>query len=257
MTSQDRQEIAEALRGLATTHRSLGLEMGMLSRGDPMSQGLGARWHYARADRLEQLASTAATTGVIELIGATEQQALWRWVYALTLGLAKLLLHRANEQNRALGRPGDWPAQQTWDELAGSSHGVFLERARRLAGVPHADFLEYARGARGAQFAEIAAQLYADVLERIRAVRPDAVLHATFSGRVLVHPGPLPAPYSDRWGVGFPEHTGGGNAGGTVVLTQEHLEDRALWAHECAHLITGITEHPAWLFEMPGLALNV
>lgn len=99
--------------------------------------------------------------------------------------------------------------------------------------------------------------VYLDVVDRIRDVRPEAVKHPAFSRRVYLHDGPLPAPYTTRWGVAFPEHADGGNAGGTLVLRRDHKDDLRLWAHECAHLITGITEHPAWLFGPDGLSLNV
>ena len=41
----------------------------------------------------------------------------------------------------AAAAPGEWPAQEEWDDLGGTSKSTFLHRARDRAGIPHDKFL--------------------------------------------------------------------------------------------------------------------
>lgn len=108
-----------------------------------------------------------------------------------------------------------------------------------------------------ADYLNVCDLLYGDVVARIRAVRPEAVLHPVFSRRLFVLDAPwLPSPYEGRWAVAFPEHDDGGNPGGNIVILKQYKHNHDLIAHEAAHLITRIVDHPAWLFRA-GLALNV
>ena len=99
--------------------------------------------------------------------------------------------------------------------------------------------------------------VYDATVADIKAKFPQAVKHSAFSRRVYIHPGPFPRPYTEQWGVAFPEHEDGGNPGGNIVLLRGHKNNMTLWRHESAHLITGITEHPQWLFQPSGLGLRV
>jgi|GEM_PF-5463369 len=99
--------------------------------------------------------------------------------------------------------------------------------------------------------------IYVEMVRRIAAVRPEAVVQQYWSRRLFVHPLPsLPFPYDGRWGVAFPEHADGGNAGGNLVILAGFLTHDALLRHEVAHLITRRSDHPDWLFG-PDLEMRV
>lgn len=97
--------------------------------------------------------------------------------------------------------------------------------------------------------------LYAKVVRRIAAVRPEAVIAPERTVALRVHPGPFPRPNSTGWGkvlvAGVLDPTG------TVVVRADHRHDAHLWAHEFAHAITGIPDHPDWLYAADGFSLNV
>lgn len=65
----------------------------------------------------------------------------FRWAYALLIALAKTELAK---DNLTCGK--NWPAGQQWDELVGTSHSIYLRRAREIAGIPHDEFLATVRG---------------------------------------------------------------------------------------------------------------
>lgn len=99
--------------------------------------------------------------------------------------------------------------------------------------------------------------LFDEMVRRIEAVRPDAIKTRTWSRRLyLVHTPTLPDPFSGNWAAAFPEHADGGNAGGCIYVLDHCKDIPELLRHEVCHLITGITDHPAWLFGA-GLTLNV
>lgn len=105
-------------------------------------------------------------------------------------------------------------------------------------------------------YLDLCEALYDDVVRRIRWVRPDAIRMPRFSRRLYLLDAPLlPAPYTGRWGVAFPQHADGGNPGGNVVILKRYRDNPDLLSHEFAHLITGITDHPDWLFASDGISL--
>ena len=108
----------------------------------------------------DELVATRASRDALALDAARERETLWRWCYALLLAGAKAELARENGELREAGTPNDWPAQQEWPELVGSSRALFLSRIRKVAGVDHDTFLAYVRGERGAECAAIAEDLY-------------------------------------------------------------------------------------------------
>lgn len=96
--------------------------------------------------------------------------------------------------------------------------------------------------------------LYAEMVQRIRAVRPDAVIAPDCRVSLMTHPGPFPKPYVGRWGQVLAP-TADFTAGRCIVLASQ-LHNDALWRHEFVHCITGISDHPDWVFG-GGLSLNV
>lgn len=84
----------------------------------------------------------------------------WRWAYGLNLVAAKQALELRKIEQRAAGEEKNWPGQQEWSDLVGTSHSVFLREARELAGIDHETFLAFARNQHGSAFAEIADELY-------------------------------------------------------------------------------------------------
>ncbi len=96
---------------------------------------------------------------------------------------------------------------------------------------------------------------YNDVVHRIQRVRPDVIQSPVMRVAIRIHPGPLPKPYTTGWGKvwapgAMPDVI---DPFGTVVLRADKL---AHFPHEAAHAITGIPDHPSWLFNPDG-TLNV
>jgi len=61
----------------------------------------------------------------------------YRWAYRLLLALAVRCLHDAQNSNN------EWPGEQEWFDLVGSSQAIFLKKAREEAGIMnHKEFLE-------------------------------------------------------------------------------------------------------------------
>ena len=63
----------------------------------------------------------------------------------------------------------------------------------------------------------------------------------------------------DDFGIGkvlAPEEIKG-DAHGTMLVKRGYLHADWLLRHESAHAITGITDHPAWLFAPDGLSLSI
>lgn len=58
------------------------------------------------------------------------------------VALAKRNLADANASREG---EGSWPAGQEWIDLAGSSQGIFMTRARDEAGIPHGDYHDLIR----------------------------------------------------------------------------------------------------------------
>lgn len=54
---------------------------------------------------------------------------------AIQDAMAKRLLAEWNAEHRANGTPNEWPAQQTWEQLAPTSHAILWQAARREAGL--------------------------------------------------------------------------------------------------------------------------
>lgn len=96
---------------------------------------------------------------------------------------------------------------------------------------------------------------YNDVRARIQWVRPDTIQSPVLRAAVRIHPGPLPKPYTTGWGKvwapgAMPDVI---DPFGTIVL---RADKQAWFDHEAAHAITGIPDHPPWLFRPDG-SLNV
>ena len=88
---------------------------------------------------------------------------------------------------------------------------------------------------------------YNDVVHRIQRVRPDMIQSPVLRAVVRIHPGPFPKPSTTGWGKVFapgamPDVI---DPCGTIVLRRDK---QAWFEHEVAHAITGIPDHPSWLF---------
>jgi hypothetical protein len=66
-----------------------------------------------------------------------EVQRLRHEVHCLENALAERILADWNAKNAAAGEPNNWPAQQEWTDLAGSSRAILRRRARIEAGLEH------------------------------------------------------------------------------------------------------------------------
>lgn len=100
------------------------------------------------------------------------------------------------------------------------------------------------------------AVLYADVVRRIEAVRPDAIQAPVMGLTVRLYDNGFPAPDTDGLGKVLAPNVIPGDTGGTLCLRAMYRKTRWLIQHEQAHAITGIPDHPLWLFKRDG-SLNV
>lgn len=111
----------------------------------PLEIGLGSLWRIYGTDRilntLGQMIPDSLKNPDKTLVDERELRN-FRWAYSLLLVLAKRHLADANA---SLSEPNVWPAGQSWDELNGTSHSIFLRKAREEAGIPHDEFLEPVR----------------------------------------------------------------------------------------------------------------
>ena len=90
--------------------------------------------------------------------------------------------------------------------------------------------------------------LYAKTLEWVRTANPEAIITAPeFVLTVRIY---------DRWPPNNPNLRGKilapnvipGDTGGTLCLAKSLRHNAALIVHESKHAITGISDHPKWLF---------
>jgi hypothetical protein len=76
-----------------------------------------------------------ATPDAVTVESNAESVKLVQAVRSLNVALAKRILAEWNKSNADAGYPNDWPAQQSWGDLAHSSHCILLQRARKEAGL--------------------------------------------------------------------------------------------------------------------------
>ncbi len=88
---------------------------------------------------------------------------------------------------------------------------------------------------------------YAEVVERIRAVRPDAIQTPTMNVTVRLYDR-FPAESASLWGRVLAPNVIAGDTGGTLGMKRAVASD-GLFCHEARHAITGISDHPSWLFD--------
>jgi hypothetical protein len=91
------------------------------------------------------------------------------------------------------------------------------------------------------------ARLYAETVERIRAVRPDAIQSPDFRVTVRLYDR-FPAESAGLNGRVLAPNVINGDTGGTLCLLRAFRKSDGLFTHECRHAITGISDHPSWLF---------
>lgn len=91
------------------------------------------------------------------------------------------------------------------------------------------------------------ARLYAETVERIRAVRPDAIQTPTMNVTVRLYDR-FPAESASLWGRVLAPNVIAGDTGGTLGMKRAVASD-GLFCHEARHAITGISDHPSWLFD--------
>lgn len=91
------------------------------------------------------------------------------------------------------------------------------------------------------------AALYAKTVAWVRSVRPEAIQAPELVATVRIY---------DRWPKGYEYNLGKvlspnvihGDTGGTICLAKAHQHDTDIITHEMRHAITGIPDHPDWLF---------
>jgi len=91
------------------------------------------------------------------------------------------------------------------------------------------------------------ARLYAETVERIRAVRPDAIQSPDFRVTVRLYDR-FPKEYAGRNGQVLAPNVIAGDTGGTLCLLRAFRNSDGLVVHEIKHAVTGISDHPIWLF---------
>jgi len=100
-------------------------------------------------------------------------------------------------------------------------------------------------------------RMYAEVVARVRAVQPDAVIAPAMLLAVRVYPDGLPKPFHRNWGKVVVAGTVPGDDYGTICLVGGRERDDDLVLHECFHAVTGIPDHPTWAFKPGSLALII
>lgn len=96
--------------------------------------------------------------------------------------------------------------------------------------------------------------MYVDLVARIQAVRPEAVQTPIRRVAYRVHPRSFPSPSQNGWGKTLAPAVL--DPHGTIVVLQSMQNNDDLWQHEMVHAITGIPDHPQWLFGA-GLTLTI
>jgi len=73
------------------------------------------------------------------------ERKLFRWLYRSQEAFAKHILKKMNEDMKRKWQEKYWPAQQEWDGMVGSSHAIFMRKARQKARIPHEPYLNILR----------------------------------------------------------------------------------------------------------------
>lgn len=94
---------------------------------------------------------------------------------------------------------------------------------------------------------------YAETVERIRAVRPDAIQTPEMRVTVRLYER-FPAESASLWGRVLAPNVIKGDTGGTLCMKRA-VASEALFKHECFHGITGDPGHPVWAFD--GMELRI
>lgn len=93
------------------------------------------------------------------------------------------------------------------------------------------------------------AVLYAEQVTWIRSIGHAADIQSPdFKLTVRVWPGKLPPPHYLSAGCILAPNEIPGDTGGTLCLRNSMRDDDGLVREECKHAITGIGDHPSWLF---------
>ena len=80
-----------------------------------------------------------------------DRERFFRWAYRAVVELAKAELEVARPEEGSR----DWPGAMKWTELVGSSHAIFMRRARYQCGIPDDEWLAVIRGADAPDFHDI------------------------------------------------------------------------------------------------------
>ena len=81
----------------------------------------------------------------------------------------------------------------------------------------------------------------------VRVVNPEAIQQPDFRVTVRIYDR-WPKGYEYNWGKVLPPNQIEGDTGGTLCLAKSKRNDTAVIVEECQHAITGIGDHPQWLF---------
>jgi len=93
----------------------------------------------------------------------------------------------------------------------------------------------------------LARERYALMVQRIATVHPELIQSPDFRLTVRVYDR-WPKGYEYNWGKILPPDFIKGDTYGTLCLAKTKQTDTDVIDHECAHAITGISDHPSWLF---------
>lgn len=91
--------------------------------------------------------------------------------------------------------------------------------------------------------------IYGQRVEWVRAVRgPEAVIAPDCRVIFRVWPKHLRVPDGFGWGKVLAPNVIPGDSYGTLLVLDSLKDNASLLAHECKHAITGVSDHPKWLF---------
>ena len=128
--------------------------------------------------------------------------------------------------------------------VVAASVAFIVSQRRRQAQATWADAVLVSDPARLAHFDA----LYAETVAWVRARRPDAVQAPARQLAFRMWPSSKVSPVGFGWGKVLSPGVILGDVHGTLLVRQALLDNDALVIHECKHAITGIPDHPAWLF---------
>jgi hypothetical protein len=134
---KDREALAKAIENAswATGLMSRGTARQVAGEALALSESVIADWPHACPQCGELYGQPFEAEDCCENEPGEREPDEYALVDALVDALAKRILADWNREAREAGEPNNWPAQQEWDDLGGSSHAILRRAAQREAGI--------------------------------------------------------------------------------------------------------------------------